>query len=1046
MYRRLGVIVAILAVSLCSPQVERSLALAPPADVEAPVPGDAKARLVEGYGAQPLHFERHEGQAGPNAIYIARGQGYGLLLTSDELTLTLKRGRRAPSIAMPGSLYADEAPAPGATVRVRLSGANPKARLTGLDPLPSRSNYFIGNDPAKWRTEVPHYAKVKLESVYPGIDLVFYGNGRQLEYDFAVAPGADPRQIRLAIDGAEKPAVKTSGDLGLPLPGGELTLQAPRVYQVAEGIQHRVPARFVVADNGQVGFEVENYDIARALVIDPVLSYSTYLGGSAPYFDNGDWGNAIAVDAAGNAYVAGNADSTDFPTTAGAFDRSGGYAGFVAKFGPTGALIYSTYLGGSAWTTEAHGIAVDADGNAYVTGETTNADFPTTPGAFQTTCAVGCSDAFVVKLNPTGSALLYSTYLGGPSDDTHFGDERGHAIALDSARNAYIAGWTRSNRFPVTAGAFQNTYAGGAGDVFVAKLNAAGSALVYATYLGGTGGTLWGDEPYAITVDSDGHAYVTGYTTSVDFPTTAGALQPANAGDTDVFITKLSADGSALVYSTYVGGTWHDYGGRGIAVDAAGNAYVTGGQVWSSDFPTTPGSYQPHCATTACADAFVLKLNPAGSALVWSTYLGGSAGEQGSAIALDAKGHVYVTGNTDSEDFPTRFPVQAYGGPGTFPWGDVFVTKLSADASRLLYSTYLGGTGDDAGFGIVVDTARNVYVTGGTSSSDFPTAAAAQSSNHGGIDAFVSKLAAITYNLTVINPVTGAGVVSSTPTGITCGSTCSAAFDQGERVTLTATATTGSTFTGWSGACTGTGACVVDMDQARSVTATFRSAPPTITVLVASPAAPQPLGTAITLTASVTGTAPQCKWLLTTDPTWATYTALRTWTACTTPAPWTPSVAGRYQVGLWARSSGNTTDAPEGNAAAVLAYTITGPVPPTITGLSASPASPQSVGTALSLSASPASPQSVGTALSLTATVTGGTSPQQCKWLLTTDPTWATYTTLRTWTACTTPAPWTPTVAGTYQLGLWARSSGNTVDYPEAAAVLAYTITGPVPP
>lgn len=554
MSRRLGVVLTILAVSLCSPRIERSLALTEASGSEASVHVETKSRLVKDYGAQPLHFERHEGQAGTNATYIARGQGYVLLLSSDELTLTLKQGRRAPSIGTPGSRYADNAPAPGGTVRVRLSGADPKARITGLDPLPGRSNYFVGNDPTKWRTDVPHYAKVKLESAYPGIDLVFYGNGRQIEYDFVVAPGADPRQIRLAIDGVEKPALKPSGDLGLPLPHGELIFHAPHVYQMVDGIQHGVPARFVVAANGQVGFEVGNYDIARALVIDPVLSYSTYLGGSAPYFDNGDWGNAIAIDAAGNAYVAGYAASTGFPTTAGAFDRSGGYAGFVAKFGPTGALIYSTYLGGSAWMTAAWGIAVDAAGNAYVVGETTNTDFPTTAGALQSACAVGaaggCSDAFVVKLNPTGSALLYSTYLGGPGDGTHFGDDHGRAIALDSAGNVYVTGRTRSNSFPVTASAFQRTYAGGAGDVFVAKLNAAGSALVYSTYLGGTGGTLWGDEPYAITVDSHGHAYVTGYTTSFDFPTTAGAFQPASAGDTDVFITKLSADGSALVYST----------------------------------------------------------------------------------------------------------------------------------------------------------------------------------------------------------------------------------------------------------------------------------------------------------------------------------------------------------------------------------------------------------------------------------------------------------------------------------------------------------------
>ena len=585
-----------------------------------------------------------------------------------------------------------------------------------------------------------------MDSVYPGIDLVFYGTGRQLEYDFLLAPGADPSGIRLAVRGAAPPRLTSTGDLELGLGEGSVILQAPVAYQEFEGQRHAVPSRFVIAENAEVGFVIGTYDASQPLVIDPVLKYSTYLGGGSGV-DKSDWGYGIAVDNAGNAYVAGLAYPADFPTTNGAFDRIGGYAGFVTKFDQNGALVYSTFLGGSGYVTEARAIAVDTTGHAYVTGQTGRTDFPTTQGAFQTSCApggspYGCNDAFVVKLNPEGSGLVYSTYLGGPSDSTTpgvYGDETGNGIAIDAEGNAYVTGLTRSNDFPVTANAFQKTWAGGWADVFVAKLNASGSALVYATYLGGTGGSLHGDEAYAIAVDGQSQAYVTGMTTSADFPTTVGAFRPAWSGYPNGFISKLSADGSALVYSTYlVGpGSGRVYGGRGIAVDGVGNAYVTGGQA-ESGFPTTSGVFQPQCTPTGlCADAFVLKLNPTGTALIWSTYLGGTAGEQGNAIALDAQGHVYVTGQTDSTNFPLFDPAQATyaGGPN-----DAFVTKMSADGSHLIYSTYFGGSGDDAGFGIAVDQSGIAYVTGATSSTNFPTLNPAQSTNHGVFDAFVFKL------------------------------------------------------------------------------------------------------------------------------------------------------------------------------------------------------------------------------------------------------------------------------------------------------------------
>ena len=443
------------------------------------------------------------------------------------------------------------------------------------------------------------------------------------------------------------------------------------------------------------------------------------------------------MDTAGNAYVTGfttgfTTSTPYFPTTAGAYQTTfgGGYDdAFVTKLNPTGtALVYSTYLGGTSYDTGT-GIAVDTAGNAYVTGTTGSADFPTTLGAYQTTYG-GYDDAFVTKLNPTGTALVYSTYLGGTSYDT------GTGIAVDTAGNAYVTGTTGSADFPTTLGAYQTTY-GGNGDAFVTKLNPTGTALVYSTYLGGTSD----DVGYGIAVDTAGNAYVTGYTTSYTtspyFPTTAGAYQTSfGGGYDDAFVTKLNPTGTALVYSTYLGGTSDDVG-YGIAVDTAGDAYVAG--YTTSPFPTTAGAYQTTFGG-GYDDAFVTKLNPTGTALVYSTYLGGTSYDTGTGIAVDTAGNAYVTGTTGSADFPTTLGAYqtTYGGNG-----DAFVTKLNPMGTALVYSTYLGGTGNEVGYGIAVDTAGNAYVTGfTTSTTDFPTTAGAyQTSFGGGDDAFVAKFA-----------------------------------------------------------------------------------------------------------------------------------------------------------------------------------------------------------------------------------------------------------------------------------------------------------------
>ena len=662
------------------------------------VPAEIQPQLPASYGKLPLSFEVNHGQTDPQVKFLSRGRGYTLFLVGDGVVLSFKKpstGRQSSvvsrQLSMPGEISdllrratdnrprttralfppliqnpkykIENLPAPSPqqpapeVVRLRLVGANANAAVTGGDELPGKANYFIGNDPKKWRTNLPTYATVRYQDVYPGVDLAYYGNqGGQLEYDFVVAPGADPNQIKLSFTGADGMRVDAaSGDLVLKVGDDEVRFQKPLVYQPAAAAVSGPDARhsslvtrhcsFVLASNNQVAFRVAGYDPKRALVIDPVLSYSTYLGGS-----DADYGYGIAVDSSGNAYVTGMTASTDFPTVNPLqATNHGSNDVFVAKLNAAGsALVYSTYLGGSG-ADQGSGIAVDGAGNAYVTGGTSSTDFPVTPGGFQTTspggtCGIGshlhpCVHVFVSRLNPAGSALVDSTYVAGSSD------ESGQGIAVDSSGNAYVAGSTQSTDFP-TANPLQ-AYCDNCGptndDAFVAKLNPAGSALVYSTYLGGSNYD-WGN---GIAVDSSGNAYVTGYTYSTDFPTVnpLQATKKSVSGGT-AFVAKLNPAGSALVYSTYLGGRSEDVGGS-IAVDSSGNAYVTG-NAESTDFPTA----NPLQATNhGGIDAFVAKLNAAGSALVYSTYLGGSGYDVGNGIAVDSSGNAYVAGYTESTDF-----------------------------------------------------------------------------------------------------------------------------------------------------------------------------------------------------------------------------------------------------------------------------------------------------------------------------------------------------------------------------------------------------------
>ncbi|MFQ5695334.1 MAG: SBBP repeat-containing protein, partial [Terriglobia bacterium] len=750
----------------------------------------AQRQVTAAYGKLPLSFEVNQGQTDAQVKFLSRGQGYTLFLTATEAVLAL----RSPKLEKPKTkltrvassassapspsviLSASEGPASASStvLRMKLVGANPAPRVTGLDPLPGKSNYFLGNDPSKWRTNVTHYARVRYEEVYPGIDLVYYGTnqskrsgdparpelggrvssaGRQLEYDFIVAPGADPGAIRLRFEGADKLTLDAEGNLILHVPGGNVALQAPLIYQKISSARELVKGGYVLLTDNQVGFGVYRYDVERSLIIDPILGYSTYLGGG-----NTDRGVAIAVDAAGNAYVTGPTFSTNFPTTVGAFDTTCGTDGlcdasprgdiFVAKFDPTGSsLVYSTYLGGSGLTEESSGIAVDTSGNAYVTGFTESDDFPITMGVVQST-REGLEDAFVVQLNPAGSALNYATYLGGA------GDDEGNAIAVDSLGNAHITGSTLSSNFPITAGALDiscgsDSLCGGGADAFVTKLNAAGSMTLYSTYLGGAGT----DEGLGIAVDAAGNAYVTGNTRSTDFPT-ANAFQDVcktvpPGSCRDAFVTKLNGAGNALVYSTYLGGSADlNETGFAIAVDAVGNAYVAG-RTGSTDFPTTPGAFQTTNGSSTCLagslpcfDAFIVKFNAMGDSLVYSTLLGGGDRDEARSIALDAGGNAHVTGLALSTDFPLAASLQADPGDNNF---DAVVTQLNVDGTALVLSSYLGGNGSDAGGGIALDPTGSAYIAGVTTSTDFPTTAGVlQSASAGGFDAFVTKIAVLT--------------------------------------------------------------------------------------------------------------------------------------------------------------------------------------------------------------------------------------------------------------------------------------------------------------
>ncbi|HKO62205.1 MAG TPA: SBBP repeat-containing protein [Pyrinomonadaceae bacterium] len=600
-------------------------------------------------------------------------------------------------------------------IRMTLTGATLKPELIGLEQVSGSSNYFIGNEPDRWHTNIPHFSKVHYKGVYEGIDVAFYGNNRQLEYDFLISPGRDPNAIGMNFQGATTIRMDdVTGDLILNTDGGTVRMLKPLTYQELGGVKKEIPSRYEIKDGGAVGFKVEAYDRDQVLIIDPVLAYSTYLGGSGH-----DFGYDIAVDSLGNAYVVGQTNSVNFPAGASRPDYAGeDFEGFVTKLnaGGTG-LIYSTYIGGGAMDF-CQGVALDEAGNAYVTGRTQSTNFPVTPGSFQFGSGGGGGDAFVVKINETGSALVYSTYLGGGGYDD------GSSIALDVNGRAYITGLAGAN-FPTTAGAFAATNGGNC--AFVAKLNEFGSGLSYSTYLPET------NYGYGIAVDPSGHAHVAGGIFSDTLPTTLGAFQPTHRGGGDGFLVKLGVTGSNLVFSTYLGGSDFD---RlfDVALDSNGNAYVTG-ETFSLNLPTSSEAFQT--TSGGFADGFLTKFNPNGSAVVYSSYLGGSDYDRGQHIAVDSNGSAYVTGTTLSSNFPVVNSFQATLGGSD----DAYVTKVNEVGSALVYSSYYGGTSGEGGYSIAVDSAGDPYVIGYTGSNNLPLVTPFQSTfRGGGLDVFVTKI------------------------------------------------------------------------------------------------------------------------------------------------------------------------------------------------------------------------------------------------------------------------------------------------------------------
>ncbi len=649
---------------------------------------------------QPLTFEKNVGQENEAVNYLSRAPGYTLFLTPQEAVMALVGGEDV--------------------LRVSLDQAGQVSLPQGEQAKITKSNYLLGNDQTKWRSGIPHYEQVRYSSVYAGIDLVYHPAGKTgLEYDFEVQAGADPDMIGLHFDGMQSAALDEKGNLVLRMAHGDIVQRAPVAYQDIEGVRRPVEAAFVMRENGSIGFQLASYDAKQTLIIDPVISFSTYLGDASTTIKN------IKVDTSGSVYVYGYTRFTGFPTAAGAYQSApaGGTDAYVGKITADGTQFeFLTYLGGSG--EEGNGgaigpqLALDSLNNIYVTGRTGSNDFPLV-NPLQATMN-GSLDFFVTKLSRDGTRIVYSTFLGGPDAVDANPSEASPTINVDASGNVYILGYTNSAGYP-TLNAHQATFAGGL-DPVLTKINARGSAILFSTYFGGTSD----DKARDIALDRSGNIYITGRADSSDFPL-LNPLQGQYRGRGDVFVSKLTTDG-VLVFSTFWGGG-NTEKGRAIVLDDAGNIFVTG-NTQSTDFPVV-SPYQRTLGGTG--DMFVLKIDYTLTKVSYSTYVGGTDDDLGAAIALDKYGNMYVAGYSKSTNFPTVSPFQATLS-GT---QDAVLVKLSA-RGKLLFSTYLGGSGTDEAVSIGLDSALNIYLGGTTDSTDYPVLNPLQSGTAG---AFITKIA-----------------------------------------------------------------------------------------------------------------------------------------------------------------------------------------------------------------------------------------------------------------------------------------------------------------
>ena len=758
----------------------------------------------------PFYFEACPGPAGSPAQFVARGRDYLFLISPAGVQLNLQK---TDATAQKNS---------SRTVRLQFMGAGSQVQIQGADELPGKINYLVGNNPAQWHTGLATFARLQVEQLYPGVNLVYYGNQRQLEYDFTVAPGADPEAIKIRFEGMDKISIGAQGELILTLGGDEILQPAPMIYQMVEGARKTVAGGYHLLDAHTVAFRIGQYDHELPLVIDPILSYSTYFGGNSS-----DTAWSIALDTNGFIYVAGQTLSTQINatnqfSTPGAFrtNYQGGVQvgdAFVAKFDNLGTnLIYLTYLGGSG-DDAAYGLAVDAGGHAYVAGATDSANFPIKNGIYTNISGtlnphLGLypADGFVAELDPSGSNLVYSTYLGGVNADAAYG------IALDSSNNAYVTGFTYSTNFPTTPNAFQKhlsvtNWAYQAyfnANAFVTEISAGGSNLIYSSYLGGTNF----DQGTSITVDNSNYVYVTGFTASTNFPTTNAIFEQlvqTNLSGTnqvlitnffngsllngatnltstyDAFVAKFAPSCTSLVYSTFLGGTNYDMANH-IAVDGAGNAYVTGWTV-STNFPdTVTGLTNLYNGLTNnligffpyITNAFLTQITWTGTnaAIGYSAVFGGTnfGIDVGYGVALDPSGNVFVVGASSTTNFP-MFNTPGLLGTTNAGGSDAFVIAFNTNCSAILYSGYLGGSGNDYGYGIAVDSFTNVYIAGTTFSPNFPVFNARQTSLNGPSDAFLAKI-----GWTVLPPV----ITTEPPTNQTVGAAANVIF----AITATGTA------------------------------------------------------------------------------------------------------------------------------------------------------------------------------------------------------------------------------------------------------------------